>query len=468
MSGSPKYTRVRVSAAQRQREQMERARRAAERRRRQAARAARQRELAARQRARAQERARRDREREAKQLEASLEDGRNAVSSRLAGISALIDGAGAGAGSAAARALRAELDDLQRRIQAGTDLAGYERAAEALRARAVDLRRGAVSTASPVTPAGRSQLISELRQRLLAVPAADVPADQGARCGQLITALEAAAAESAEVRFEALVGTAEQAIASLEWRAQQAAAERQPARTEPAATAPAGAESGTGDGTGPDEGEGELADVAARLELIREAAEGAIADAAAFGETELGRMLQETLHAAVAAVSAGPAAEASARVARLEEVLPGAEATLDDSQAAHERRTDLAAALQDLLADHGMTFLGGSDEGRRFLLQFERPSGAIYTATISDADDGELTLSYAIDGEQDVPVLPAPGAAVCDQTEGFLEAVHADLAGRGFETGELLWDGKPARRRPLPPGSRARPLPSSETRRRHG
>src|SRR5690348_9634647 len=137
MSGSPKYTRVRVSAAQRRREQLERARRAAERRRRQAARAARQRELAAQQRARAEERKRRDREREARQLEASLEDGRNAVSSRLAGIRALIDdaGAGAGAGAGAARALRAELDDLQRRIQSGTDLAGYERAAEALRAR---------------------------------------------------------------------------------------------------------------------------------------------------------------------------------------------------------------------------------------------------------------------------------------------------------------------------------------------
>src|SRR5690348_16267163 len=156
MSGSPKYTRVRVSAAQRRREQLERARRAAERRRRQAARAARQRELAAQQRARAEERKRRDREREARQLEASLEDGRNAVSSRLAGIRTLIDDAGAGAGAGAARALRAELDDLQRRIQSGTDLAGYERAAEALRARAVDLRRGAASTVSTATPAGRS------------------------------------------------------------------------------------------------------------------------------------------------------------------------------------------------------------------------------------------------------------------------------------------------------------------------
>jgi len=457
MSGSPKYTSVRVSAARRQRDQMERARRAAERRRRQAARAARQRELAAQQRARAQERAQRDREREARQLQASLEDGRNAVSSRLAGIRAMLDGTGADAG--AARALRTELDELQARIQAGTDLAGYERAAEALRARAVDLQRGAVSR---VTPAGRSQLISELRLRLSAVPATDVPADQLTRCDELVTALADAAAESAEVRFEALAGTAEQAIASLEWRARQTAADRQPDRPEPVATVPAGT------GQDEDEDEDELADIAARLELIRGAAEGAIADAAAFGETELGRMLQDTLHAAVAAVSAGPPAEASARVARLEEMLPGAEATLDDSQASHQRRTDLAAALQDLLADHGMAFVGGSDEPGRLLLQFERPTGAIYTATISDADDGELALSYAIDGEQDVPVLPAPGAAVCDQTEDFLEAVHAGLAGRGFEAGELLWDGKPARRRPLPPGSRARPLPSSETRRRHG
>jgi hypothetical protein len=96
-------------------------------------------------------------------------------------------------------------------------------------------------------------------------------------------------------------------------------------------------------------------------------------------------------------------------------------------------------------AEQGMSFLGASDTGDRFILQFERPSGALYTAAVDDGDDNELQLSYAIDGEADVPVLPEPGRAVCDQTEAFLEAIHAELAHSGYQAGELDWDGKPPR-----------------------
>jgi hypothetical protein len=42
-------------------------------------------------------------------------------------------------------------------------------------------------------------------------------------------------------------------------------------------------------------------------------------------------------------------------------------------------------------------------------------------------------------------VLPEPGQAVCDQTEAFLDAIHADLVHSGYHAGELQWDGKPPR-----------------------
>jgi hypothetical protein len=112
---------------------------------------------------------------------------------------------------------------------------------------------------------------------------------------------------------------------------------------------------------------------------------------------------------------------------------------------AHERRAAFAETLKGVLAEQGMLFLGSSDTGDRFILQFERPGGAMYTAAVDDGEGDELQLSYAIDGEADVPVLPEPGQAVCDQTEAFLDAIHADLVHSGYHAGELQWDGKPPR-----------------------
>jgi hypothetical protein len=137
------------------------------------------------------------------------------------------------------------------------------------------------------------------------------------------------------------------------------------------------------------------------------------------------------------------ASDALARARGLAAVLPDVEARLDDLAAAYERRAAFAATLKDVLADQGMSFLGTSETRDRFILQFERPGGALYTAAVDDGEDNELMLSYAIDGEADVPVLPEPGQAVCDQTEAFLDAIHAELAQDGYHAGELLWEGKP-------------------------
>ena len=73
----------------------------------------------------------------------------------------------------------------------------------------------------------------------------------------------------------------------------------------------------------------------------------------------------------------------------------------------------------------------------------------MYTAAVDDGKDNELQLSYAIDGEADVPVLPEPGQAVCDQTEAFLDAIHADLVHSGYHAGDTGMEGKP------PPGAHA-------------
>jgi bacterioferritin-associated ferredoxin len=351
-------------------------------------------------------------------------DGEHAViSARLAEVDAMVGDLAVDAQAALAgevRALAADLGDLHRRLAAATDQAACLREAERLRARAVDLQARERKSAGL---AGRQTVLADLRERLAAPgpDAAKLEASRYARCAELLGQLEASAAEQS-VRFEALHGTVEHEVASYVARSTEAAL---------AARA-------------------KLDEATDQLTTIRAAAESALADARALGDEGLAEALQTSLTTAVAALAAAKAdparaGNALAEVTRLAEVLPDAEARLDELAAAHERRAAFAETLKGVLAEQGMLFLGASDTGDRFILQFERPGGAMYTAAVDDGEGDELQLSYAIDGEADVPVLPEPGQAVCDQTEAFLDAIHADLVHSGYHAGELRWDGKPPR-----------------------
>jgi hypothetical protein len=348
---------------------------------------------------------------------------RAAVSARLDEVSAMVTAVPDGAPGMLARdaqALAADIAGLQERIRTGGDLTACLREAESLRGRALGLGGRAQASAGQ---AGRRQVIDDLRARLAApgTDAAKLEPLRYARCAELLGKLEEAATQQG-VRFEALHGTADHEIAAYVEQS-----------TEVALAARAKLEEATD-----------------RLEVVRAAAESALQDARAFCDDELAETLRTTLADAVAALATGQddpaqAGTALAEVGRLAELLPAAEARLDELAVAHERRAAFAETLKGVLADQGMSFLGASDTGDRFILQFERPGGALYTAAVDDGEDNELQLSYAIDGEADVPVLPEPGKAVCDQTEAFLEAIHADLAPSGYEAGELDWDGKPDR-----------------------
>jgi hypothetical protein len=446
MSGSPKYTSVAVSRERRQREAAARARRAAQRRQRQADREARLRALA-------EQRAQQRLAREAEQRSKFLEQSRRAASGHVAAVGAAVadvrrdvTAAGAAAVADQVRAIQADLASLESRVGAGgtsRELSEYEREAEALRARALALRSQAFRVEGR---AGRQHVLADLQSRFATLQASRTSLDpaQLSRCGEVLAELEAAAPLEG-VRFEALHGTAEHAVASLERRAADARAREDQASAADQAHVARQAATAL-----------DLEDVAARLAVLTESAQTTISDAAAFGEHALGDQLHDVIAAAEAALSAGQLERATAEIARLEALLPGAEAQLDEAQAAYERRGDLAVALQDLLTSRGMAFTGGSDQDGRFTLHFERPGGAVYTAMIDSDAAGDLTLSYAIDGEPDVAVLaPASGEAVCDRTEAFLDAVHEELATAGFEAGELQWNGKP-------PRGRARTLPRQQ------
>jgi hypothetical protein len=351
-------------------------------------------------------------------------DGEHAVvSARLAEVDAMVGDLAVDAPAALAgdvRALAADLGDLRGRLAAATDQAACLREAERLRIRAVDLQARERKSAGL---ADRQTVLADLRERL-AAPGADaekLEASRYARCTELLGQLEASAAAQS-VRFEALHGTVEHEVAGYVARSTEAAL---------AARA-------------------HLDEATDQLKTIRAAAESAVADARAFSDEGLAETLQTSLASAVAALAAGQAdparaGNALAEVTRLAELLPGAEAHLDELALAHERRAAFAETLKGVLAEQGMLFLGSSDTGDRFILQFERPGGAMYTAAVDDGEGDELQLSYAIDGEADVPVLPEPGQAVCDQTEAFLDAIHADLVHSGYHAGELQWDGKPPR-----------------------
>jgi hypothetical protein len=442
MSGSPKYTSVALSYQRRQAEAAARARRAEQRRQRQA-------EREAQLRAAEEQRAQRRLAREAEQLNKLLDDARRAAAAQVASASAVVaqaqhDIAAAGATALAdqMRALQAEVSALESRVRSaadgtGADLRDYERSAESLRARALTLRASAFQTAGL---AGRQLVLDDLRRRFAAVRA-DVTvldAAQLARCAEVLDQLEAAAGQAQGVRFEALHGTAEHTVASLERKVADASAPPAPRHRNEADRVRAAKEAAAA--------QERMDYAAARLAVLSESARSAISDAAAFGAHAVHELLTSAVAAAEAAVAAG-AADALAEVDRLATLLPDAEAQLDEAVAAYERRAELAAALREALTGRGLTFAGGQDDADgRFVLAFERPGGAAYTATIGNDASGELTLSYAIEGEPDVAVLLPEGAqATCDRTEAFLESVHDGLAESGFEAGELRWNGKPPR-----------------------
>ena len=413
MSGSPKYSTVRVSAARARREAAAAAQRAAARRERAAARQARLR----------QQQAQRERDRQRRQAEqvaAALGDQQRALEAGLAEIRALVTQSRAAPGSAgpARQAQLTEVEQavagLQAEIRGGSDVARYRAELAALRSRAVALRQELRGTERAV---GRPAIVASLRERLGAaratVPAGDdIAVAQFARCDKLLSELDTAAGEPAGVRFEVLHGSAEHAVARAEHlAAEAAAAERAAAGRAAAGRAAAGAALVPERGPAPADDPGDaLAGLGERLAVLRDPVLAASSDAAAFEDFALRDQLDQALRTADTALAAGRADAALTAVSQLEELLPVAEERLDGLLAAHERRGELALALRDVMADQGMAYLGGDAEGAKFQLRFERPSGAVYTTTIDSDREGGVVLTYAIDGEPDIRV-PAEAAA---------------------------------------------------------
>jgi hypothetical protein len=399
MSSSPKYTVVDLTGELIAAERAARARRVAALRERQ-----------------------RRRDEEFRQLRAdratrAAEEERAVIAARLEAASALVAATAAREGSA----ITAEIAALRTAAGSATGarLAECLRETERLRDRALALKARAQGTADQ--KAARIAVLTALRERMAAAgeDAALLDPVGYRRCADLVEQLDVAAPEEG-VRFETLRGTAEHVITGYTERGATAAAAAQAARDE-------------------------AADLLATLTAQTRSA---AADARELHDDDLGRELETALTAVtneLAAAQADPnaAAGALAQARDLAAHLRAAEASLDELTAAYERRAAFADTLKDVLGEHGMSFLGATETRDRFVLQFERPGGALYTAAVDDGEDDELMLSYAIDGEADIPVLPEPGQAVCDQTEAFLEAVHADLAPDGYRASELHWEGKP-------------------------
>ena len=457
MSGSPKYTTVRVSAARAQREAAAAARRAAARRERAAARAAQLRARQARLQQQLEQREQDRRRREAEQVAQALVAQRRVLAAGLAEVRVMVTQLRAALGSAgvASQAQLAEVEgaaaNLESEIGSGTDVARYRDEVAALRKRTLALQQESRGTERAI---GRPAILASLRERLATaratIPAgADSAVAEFAHCDELLDELDTAARETQGVQFEVLHGSAEHAVARAEHLAATAAAEA--ARAGQKGGAPAGGEA-------PSSAPGSelLAELGERLAVLRDPVVAASSDAAAFEDFLLRDRLDRALREADVALAAGRSDAAQASLTRLEELLPTAEERLDGLLAAHERRGELAVALRDVMADQGMAFLGGGAEGAKFQMRFERPSGAVYTTTVGTDSDGGVVLSYAIDGELDirVPAEAGAGTPVCDQTEAFLTRIHQTLARDGFDVGELWWEGKP-------PPKKSRPLPGS-------
>ncbi|MFJ2645483.1 hypothetical protein ACIO1C_01890 [Streptomyces sp. NPDC087420] len=337
-----------------------------------------------------------------------------------------------------------------------------EAAIEELRAQVVVLRPAGAA------PAGRTdqyEVLAALERRLADTSGAPGTGGDGTggaaydeegrrNCAELLGRLRAAAGPQHVVRFEAVLGGVEHALArhesevarhtseavraagavrQAEQRAEEARRERAEALREL------------------------LAEAVDRFGVVEPGAREAVRDAVELGAPELARELETALRAVTAPLTARRAEAALTALAALERLLPSAEERLDDLQLAHSRRGDLARALKDAMTGAGLAFTGGEDRGTRLVLSFERPSGATYEATVGTDGEGDPVLTYHVDNEADMALRPAAEGAVCTPEE-LLDRVHGAMGEEGFRPGRLTWEGRP-------PRGAARLLPGDEARR---
>ncbi|MFD0413815.1 hypothetical protein [Streptomyces sp. NPDC127108] len=459
MSGSPKYSSVRIGVLYAQREAAERRRRAEERRAKERKRAAQRAQLAALRaelaRRDAELATRREAERDARLARTRAEQNR-ADERGLDEVRVLIEEAQRSGARSDVSSLEGQLAELRGRVARGEQLGD---AVERLRGRVVSLRPAAADG-----PAGDpAAVLADLERGFTATgpDGAALDADGHRRCAELLDQLRAAAGPDRRVRFDALLGTVEHALARhaatvAEARAaaerhtraeqerkalqQEQEQEREAAERQRAEAAAAALELA-------------LTEATERLDVVRPAARGVVDTAAELGDPGLADEIGDALRAATEALAARSATEALTAVSDLEHRLPDAERRLDELELAYQRSRDLVAALRDAMTGEGFAFEGGEDEGGSFRLHFTRPTGATYETTVGVEHDGTPVLVYRVEGEPDVTLHAPRDEAVCDTTEALLERVHEALGGDdGFVPGELTWDGKP-------PGRRAKPLP---------
>ncbi|MGW7428286.1 hypothetical protein ACWGIN_01925 [Streptomyces sp. NPDC054861] len=325
---------------------------------------------------------------------------------------------------------------------------------------------------APADRTDRGETVRALERRLEELAADGEAHDrEGAReSAELLERLRAAARQGQEVRFDALLGTVEHAVnrhaaavaRGVEGdrrRAEEEArrVEEDVRRAEETEARAAEEERRRGEEA---EARAEallaaLTEAADRFKVVERGAEDAVRDAVDLADPELAEELEQAVRAVTTALQGRRADAALAAVAGIERLLPAAEERLDELQLAHARRGELARALKDAMTDAGLDFAGGEDRGELLVLSFERPSGAVYEATVGTGADGTAVLTYHVDGEADMSPRPSAEGAVCAPEE-LLDRVHRAMNGEGFVPGELTWDGKPPRRH-------ARGLPGDET-----
>ncbi|MFD5920362.1 hypothetical protein ACFVYP_15605 [Kitasatospora sp. NPDC058201] len=422
------------------------------------------------------------------QVTAALREQGTAAARGLDEVAALLDAARSAADPRTVSELTGRLADLRSRALHHPDAAlGAE--VEELRGRAVALRPGGQDHGRPAEAGHEYQLGALERQfTMLAANGADVDAAGRRRCAELLHDLRRALMDGQTLRVEALMGTAEHELArhalavqtartaalaeaasrqadERHRRAQELAAERRREAQRRAAELQREAKEQTARRIRVEAERqaarlaAELAEAVDRLAVVEQTARDAARDAADFGETELQGRLLAAVHRVAGAIDSSWGGAALTAVAELERLLPEAEARLDELLLAFERRAALAGVLKEAMAGEGLAFSGGGDLGQEFVLIFERPNGARYETSVSSATDGTAVLSYTVEGESDVVVVPERGEVTCDRTEALLDRVHEAMGEEGYHPGELDWDGKPPRGGVARPGGGASARP---------